>query len=410
VPDFKFGVDNKDAVFLSKFPLGKVPCCETPEGPLFESNAISYYVARSGVNAGLLGSGVYEEALIQQWISFAEGEISSHAATWLYPLLGYMTYNKLNLKKAQDDLKHVLHVLDEYLLTRTYLVGHSVTLADIHVAMALVGLYKMVFDAEYRSTIPNVTRYMLTLLWQPNFVAVMGEPSICEKAIVYEDQQKAKAVPKAAAEEVKAPKDTKPEQNAATATTDAKPAAKPAKKEADDDEEEDKSYEDAPKGTNVLDQLPPSTFGLDAWKRFFSNNSEADARKHFWENIDRAGYSVWQTSYMFNQDLQQVYKTCNLLTGFFQRAEQARKYAFGSFVVFGEDNANEIHGIWVFRGQDVIAEIKDVPDFESYTFRKCDLDNEGDKSLINAFLAWNEDEHAKFTVTSKKVNQGKSFK
>ena len=53
----------------------------------------------------------------------------------------------------------------------------------------------------------------------------------------------------------------------------AKEAPKPKKKAEDDDEEEEESYADeAPKGKNPLDLLPPSKFVLDAWKRFYSNN------------------------------------------------------------------------------------------------------------------------------------------
>lgn len=40
---FQMGVTNKTPEFLAKFPLGKVPAAETPEGPLFESNAIARY-------------------------------------------------------------------------------------------------------------------------------------------------------------------------------------------------------------------------------------------------------------------------------------------------------------------------------------------------------------------------------
>jgi elongation factor 1-gamma len=42
-PAFQIGVDNKTPEFAAKFPLQKVPALETPEGPLFESNAIARY-------------------------------------------------------------------------------------------------------------------------------------------------------------------------------------------------------------------------------------------------------------------------------------------------------------------------------------------------------------------------------
>eukprot|EP01051_Picozoa_sp_SAG22_P001662 SAG22_NODE_68_length_22846_cov_32.458258_5_plen_146_part_00 len=43
--DFVMGESNKTPEFLALNPLGKVPCLETAEGALFESNAIARYGA-----------------------------------------------------------------------------------------------------------------------------------------------------------------------------------------------------------------------------------------------------------------------------------------------------------------------------------------------------------------------------
>ena len=58
-PAFNFGVDNKTPEFLKLNPTGKVPVLITPEGPIFESNAIARYVARQGTNS-LYGASEYE--------------------------------------------------------------------------------------------------------------------------------------------------------------------------------------------------------------------------------------------------------------------------------------------------------------------------------------------------------------
>ncbi|KAJ0078044.1 hypothetical protein Patl1_36616 [Pistacia atlantica] len=43
VDNFKLGVTNKSPEFLKLNPIGKVPVLETPDGPVFESNAIARY-------------------------------------------------------------------------------------------------------------------------------------------------------------------------------------------------------------------------------------------------------------------------------------------------------------------------------------------------------------------------------
>jgi len=53
------GVSNKTTQFLDMNPLGKVPVLETPDGPVFESNAIARYVARLNNNT------LYGSSLIQ---------------------------------------------------------------------------------------------------------------------------------------------------------------------------------------------------------------------------------------------------------------------------------------------------------------------------------------------------------
>lgn len=49
----------------------------------------------------------------------------------------------------------------------------------------------------------------------------------------------------------------------------------------------------------------------------------------------------------------QVFMSCNLIGGMFQRLDKMRKAAFASACLFGEDNNSSISGIWVWRGQDL---------------------------------------------------------
>ncbi len=83
--------------------------------------------------------------------------------------------------------------------------------------------------------------------------------------------------------------------------------------------------------------LPPSSLNLDDWKRFYSNNdTRPNAINWFWEHFDPEGYSIWRVDYKYNDELTKVFMSSNLIGGFFNRLERARKYAFGSLVVLGE--------------------------------------------------------------------------
>merc|ERR1712170_132676 len=70
--------------------------------------------------------------------------------------------------------------LNNYLTTKAYLVGDRISLADIVVAGTLTPLYMKVFDPTYREPFPNVNRWYINLVNQPNFIQVQGEILLCQ--------------------------------------------------------------------------------------------------------------------------------------------------------------------------------------------------------------------------------------
>lgn len=276
-----------------------------------------HVVASLAEKTTLLGSSKKDSALIAQFVALSDNEFNSIAATWLYPILGYAAPTSAEIvASAKEKALRVLAVLDSYLLNQTFLVGEAVTLADISLACALAPFFKLgmcflyililtiVFDAEFRSSFKNVVRWYVTCVNQPHFKAVLGESALCEKMQV--------AV---AAKKVAAPKEKKE-----------KKAAKPAEEVEEMDATELALAEEKPKAKNPLDLLPKSPLVLDAWKRFYSNNeTRPDACDWFWANYDAEGYSIWRCDYKYNDELKMTFMSSNLVGGFFQRLESARK-------------------------------------------------------------------------------------
>ncbi|XWS55333.1 hypothetical protein CRYUN_Cryun10bG0165800 [Craigia yunnanensis] len=83
VENFEMGVSNKTPEFLKMNPIGKVPVLETPEGPIFESNAMLSADSISYIFFLLMF--VYLSGHIKQWIDFASMEIDANIAKWFYP-------------------------------------------------------------------------------------------------------------------------------------------------------------------------------------------------------------------------------------------------------------------------------------------------------------------------------------
>lgn len=385
--DFVFGETNKTPAFLKKFPLGKVPAFEGKDGTLLtESNAIAYYVGNEELRGG---ASVEDRAAVVQWMCWADSDVLPASCTWTFPCMGIMQYNKSQTDRAKDDVKKALEYLNSHLLTKTFLVGERVSLADISVACTMMSLFKLVLDPEFRKSYGNVTRWFTTLVNQPNVKAVIGDFALCTKMAEFDSKKYAEFSGKGG--------DTKKKEK--------KPAPAPAKKVV-----KEEMLEDAPmpaKKKDPLDELPAGTkFDMEEWKRFYSNNDEDDSIKWFWEHFDPEHYSIWRGDYKYNDELKMVFMSCNLVGGMIQRLEKLKKNAFASCCVFGEDNNSSISGIWVFKGQQLAFDLCEdwQIDSGSYAWQKLDPSAEATKAMVNRYWKWEGEE------AGRKFNQGKILK
>ena len=288
--------------------------------------------------------------MVDSWVDFSSNELELPASVWTYPVLGYMPFNLDAYNKAKEDLAKGLKTLDTHLLTRTFLVGEKITLADICVTSALVYVMKFVADKAYLKPFGNVVRYFQTCANQPEFKAVIGETPMCK-------------------EEMLAPGAPAPAKKAEPAKKDKGKKDKKADKKAD-------APPPAPKKTEhpykVMDREKPSKFIMDAWKKAYSNAATYEAgMKYFWENFDMEGWSIWHQVYNYNDENKRIFMASNAIGGFQQRSDEIRKWAFGVMDLLGtEETVLEIKGIWLFRG-DTVEHMKNANDDANwYTWTK----------------------------------------
>jgi elongation factor 1-gamma len=357
---------------------------------LIESNSIAFYLA----NEQLRGSSVEAQAQVLQWLGYGSTVVESAVASWVYPNLGLVETQPAHLQRAKDDLKSVFKHLDDHLKLRTYFVGESLSLADVSLAADLLLAYQHVADASFRSPFANLNRWFTTIVNNPSFKSVVGEVVLVDKAatpIAY--------VPKKApVKEAKAPKAAK-----------AAAAAPAPKKEAEVEDEEPADEFDEPAQKDPFSDMPKGTWNMDEFKRTYSNmDTEKVALPYFFTNLapNKEMYSVWYCEYKYPQELGLVFMTSNLIGGMFQRIEKLRKNAFGSMCVFGENNDNLIAGVWMWKGTGLAFPLCSdwTTDYESYDWRKLEIDNAEDKKLITDMFMHEG------SIKGKKFNQGKIFK
>lgn len=379
--DFVFGETNKSEQYLKKFPTGKVPAFETACGKyLLESNAIAYFLA----NKQLRGSDDFQQAEIQQWISFADNEILPASCAWVFPLLGIMPFNKTAAQNAKEDVNFALGVLNKKLIHNTYLVGERISLADIIVFCNLLHLYQYVLEPSLRAPFGSVTRWFTTILNQPQVKQVIKSFELCSKTLEFDPKKYAEFQAKTGKKDDKKP----------AKQQEKKETTKPAATEPAAEEEK---FE-APKG-----------FDFETFKRVYSNEDEAKSIPYFWEKFNEypEDISIWFGEYKYNNELTKVFMSCNLITGMFQRLDRMRKNSFASVCLFGEDNNSSISGIWIWRGQDLLfTQSPDTQtDYDCYSWEKLDPKSSKTKDLVQQYLSWTGADK-----DGRKFNQGKIFK
>ena len=297
--------------------------------------------------------------------------------------MGIIPYNKALEQRGWEALDRAFTFLEADLKKKTFLVGHRVTLADLTVASDLAFIFGRVAGVNFRSKYPNTVRYYNTVAGQPKVLDIFKNVTFLEDNIKFtppKKEEKPKAAPAPKAE---------------------KPKAAPAPKD-DDEDDEPKA---APKPKNPLDDLPKSSFNLDEWKRTYSNEDTREkALPWFFEHFDHEGYSIVKLDYKYNDELQAVFQSNNLIGGFFARLEASRKYTMGTMGVFGENNNNLISGVMICRGKDPKSVLEVAPDFDSYNISPLDVSKPEDKKFFEDMMAWEA------TIDGKAFADGKIMK
>eukprot|EP01016_Furgasonia_blochmanni_P047220 TRINITY_DN691_c0_g1_i8.p1 TRINITY_DN691_c0_g1~~TRINITY_DN691_c0_g1_i8.p1 ORF type:complete len:492 (-),score=241.76 TRINITY_DN691_c0_g1_i8:175-1557(-) len=360
----------KSETFLKMNPNGKIPVLQTADGAIFESNAIVRFLARQNTSANLYGNGAYEQGVVDQWLDWTTTEVEPVTAALTYPILGHTEFDSAKRDRANIDITKVITVLENALKANggNFLVGKQLTIADVVVASGLFNLYTLVWEEAQRKQYPTVTAWLTGLFNNATFKQVWGPVRFATKTFQVSAGQAQPAQPKPAAQ----PK----------APAQPKPAEKPKKKE---EEEEDEPKEK--KDKNPLDSLPPTSFVLYDFKTLFVNaENKQDALDFLWKNYDPQGFSLYHVQYQKAEgEGVKLFLTNNLKNGFIQRLDHFRKYAFGVHGVYGEEPNLEIRGVWLWRGQGIPQEIKDLDSYDYHTWRQLDSNNEADKKLLGEY-------------------------
>ncbi|CAK4034449.1 sterigmatocystin biosynthesis stcT [Lecanosticta acicola] len=179
------GSEDADASYLSLNPLGKIPTFVDGDGfVLKECCAILTYIAtKYQEKKNFLGANQQEYFSVQQWLSFANSEFLLAMGGALHPIMkDFKTEIHCLANDCGRMMLRELDMMEAHLAEKPYLVGQSVTIADLLLA-SFVGCGYQVFHGSWWNDYPNISKWFLSVYNIPEFKDTMGELQKFEKDI-----------------------------------------------------------------------------------------------------------------------------------------------------------------------------------------------------------------------------------
>ncbi|KAJ9543007.1 hypothetical protein OSB04_022714 [Centaurea solstitialis] len=171
--------EHKKPEFVSRNPFGQVPAFEDGDLKMFESRAITEYIANAYADQGndLITKDAKKAAIQSVWMQ-VEAQKYEPATSMLFielclkPMWG-MPVDEAVVEENEKKLEEVLDIYESRLSESKYLGGDSFTLADLHHLPNLKYLMgtkvKRLFDAR-----PRVSAWASEILARPAWVKASG--------------------------------------------------------------------------------------------------------------------------------------------------------------------------------------------------------------------------------------------
>ncbi|KAF8626925.1 hypothetical protein AX17_006426 [Amanita inopinata Kibby_2008] len=168
--------EHKSAAFMEKQPFGQVPYIDDEGFILYESRAISRYIAEKYAKQGtqLIPTDPKAKALFEQAASIETSNFDPYASGAVFEKMFKSfrggTTDEAILKQHIDNLDSKLAIYDQILSKQKYLGGNEFTLADLY--HLPYGTMLAVAGSDVMSRKPNVDRWFKEISARPSWQAV----------------------------------------------------------------------------------------------------------------------------------------------------------------------------------------------------------------------------------------------
>ena len=169
---------NQESDYLTKSPMGKVPCLETEHGFLSETNIILEYLEETGGGNNLMPADPFERARVRELMKEIELYIELPARTTLAEAFFGGTVSDEVKQTAKKNLEKGIACLKRNGKFSPYVAGSEFTYADIllQYSLSLAGqAAKRVLNVDLLADLPEAKQLMETISQRPSAVRIAEE-------------------------------------------------------------------------------------------------------------------------------------------------------------------------------------------------------------------------------------------
>ena len=164
--------DFRSATHRELHPFCKMPVLRHDDIVLFETIAICRYIDDAFDGPMLTPEKMLDRHLMEQWISLIKDSVYHRLVRkWMLPLMRKAAESRRDQEKAREQAQETLATLDGMLSRNAYLVGNSVTIADLFLAPILACALQLA--PEILSGLPDLARVWAEVSARESFAKTM---------------------------------------------------------------------------------------------------------------------------------------------------------------------------------------------------------------------------------------------
>ncbi|PIN18084.1 Glutathione S-transferase [Handroanthus impetiginosus] len=175
--DLSTGQQKKEP-FISLNPFGQVPAFEDGDLKLFESRAITQYIARTYADKGtpLIPTDPKKAAIVSVWSEVESNRFDASASKLSFEFVAKPLFGMITDEGAVDlnagKLAETLDIYESRLAESKYVGGEAFSLADLHHIPIIYNLFKTKIKALFDER-PNVKAWAEDILARPAWQKVL---------------------------------------------------------------------------------------------------------------------------------------------------------------------------------------------------------------------------------------------